>query len=57
VKIEDLTIASGLELLFRHEEQHPTIRLLIELATEVVRERRSAARRGRASRRSTGRLD
>lgn len=39
VPIEDLGIPSGLELLFRSDEQHPTVRIFLDLAAEVIAER------------------
>jgi DNA-binding transcriptional LysR family regulator len=44
VPIERLAIPSGLELLFRHNEPHPTVRMLIDLAAEIVRERQRRPR-------------
>jgi DNA-binding transcriptional LysR family regulator len=44
VPIEQLAIPSGLELLFRHNEPHPTVRMLIDLAAETVRERQRRPR-------------
>ncbi|HZS61422.1 MAG TPA: LysR family transcriptional regulator [Gemmatimonadaceae bacterium] len=39
VPIDDVSIPSGLELLFRREEPHPTVRMLLDLAIEVIGER------------------
>jgi DNA-binding transcriptional LysR family regulator len=47
VPIEQVSIPSGLELLFRREEQHPTVRILLDLAGEVIGERRPRISGGR----------
>jgi DNA-binding transcriptional LysR family regulator len=47
VPVATLSIPSGLELLFRHEEQHPTVRILLDLAAEVIGERRPRISGGR----------
>jgi len=47
VPIETLAIASGLELLFRREERHPTVRILLELAQDVIGARRPRISGGR----------
>ena len=47
VPLEGVSIPSGLELLYRHEEQHETVRTLLELAAEVIGERRPRISGGR----------
>jgi DNA-binding transcriptional LysR family regulator len=43
VRLERLAMPSGLELLSRLDEQHPTVRIMLDLATEVVNERKRRA--------------
>ena len=47
VPIEKLSIPSGLELLYRREERHPTVRVVLDLAAEVIAERRPRIPGGR----------
>lgn len=45
VPIDNLGIPSGLELLYRHEERHPIVRMLLDLAMEVIGSRSERSER------------
>lgn len=47
VPMPHVRIPSGLELLYRREERHPTVRLLVDLAAEIIGERRPRISGGR----------